>query len=145
MGEETCPRQWGFRFSYRLPSPRRIQTWQAPPSNINLIVVEVAYRWNILLKNAKYYLHAILFKVVCPPAFRNCTTLKGDIECILVVVIVGLEMSGAEAVIDAVVKIVGSWAILNISVWKDVEVNELMMSQNASGVPLVWGNWEFSF
>jgi hypothetical protein len=23
-------------------------------------------------------------------------------------------------------------------VWKDVEVNELMMSQNASGVPLVW-------
>ena len=21
MGEETCPRQWGFRFSYRLPSP----------------------------------------------------------------------------------------------------------------------------
>jgi hypothetical protein len=56
------------------------------------------------------------------------------------VVIVGLEMSGAEAVIDAVVKIVGSWAILNISVWKDVEVNELMMSQNASGVPLVWEN-----
>jgi hypothetical protein len=44
MGEETCPRQWGFRFFYRLPSPRRIQTWQAPPSNINLIVVEVAYR-----------------------------------------------------------------------------------------------------
>jgi hypothetical protein len=34
--------------------------------------------------------------------------LKGDIECILVVVIVGLEMNGAEAVIDAVVKIVGS-------------------------------------
>jgi hypothetical protein len=25
-------------------------------------------------------------------------------------------------------------------VWKDVEVNELMMSQNASGVPLVWEN-----
>jgi len=61
-----------------------------------------------LLKNAKYYLNAILFKLVCPPVFRNHTTLKGDIECILVVVIVGLEMSGAEAVIDAVVKIVGS-------------------------------------
>jgi len=27
-----------------------------------------------------------------------------------------------------------------MSVWKDVEVKELMMSQNASGVPLVWGN-----
>ncbi len=55
-------------------------------------------------------------------------------------VIVGLEMSGAEAVIDAVVKTVGGLTILNIAVWKDAEVNELMMSQNASGVPLVWGN-----
>jgi hypothetical protein len=34
MGEETCPRQWGFRFF--APSPRRIQTWQAPPSDISL-------------------------------------------------------------------------------------------------------------
>ncbi|MEE9532170.1 MAG: hypothetical protein V3W52_14350 [Syntrophobacteria bacterium] len=92
------------------------------------------------MKNEKFYLHAVLFKVICPPAFRNCTTLKGDVECVLVVVIVGLEMSGAEAVIDAVVKTVGGLTILNIAVWKDAEVNELMMSQNASGVPLVWGN-----
>jgi len=27
-----------------------------------------------------------------------------------------------------------------MSVWKDVEAKELMMSQNASGVPLVWEN-----
>ena len=60
------------------------------------------------MKNAKSHLHAILFDVVCPPVFRNCTTLKGDSECILLVVIVGVEMVGAEAVIDAVVKIVGS-------------------------------------
>jgi hypothetical protein len=103
------------------------------------------YRWKILLKNEKSYLHAILFKVVCPPVFPNYTTLQGDLECILIVVIVGVEMIGAEAVIDAVVKIVGSWTIPNISVWKDLEVHVLMMIQNASAVPLVWGNWEYSF
>ena len=37
-------------------------------------------------------------------------------------VIVGVEMIGAEAVIDAVVKIVGSRTIPNMSVWRDVEV-----------------------
>ena len=51
-------------------------------------------------------------------------------------VIVGLEMSGAEAVIDASGqdrrKLSGPQYI---GVWKDVEVNELMRSQNASGVP----------
>jgi hypothetical protein len=129
----------GFVFC-RLPSPRRIQAWQAPSSNNGF-----TNRWNILLKNAKYYLHAILFKVICPPVFRNCTTLKGDTACILVVVVVDLEVIGAKAVIDAVVKIVGSWTTLNISAWKDVEVKELMMIQNASGVPLVWGTWGFSF
>jgi hypothetical protein len=35
--------------------------------------------------------------------------------------------------------------MLNLSVWKDGEVKELMMIQNASGVPLVWGNREYSF
>ena len=43
MGEETCPRQWGFRFFYRLPSPRRIQTWQAPPSNISKDKLSLKY------------------------------------------------------------------------------------------------------
>ncbi|MEE8622214.1 MAG: hypothetical protein V3T37_09205 [Syntrophobacteria bacterium] len=66
--------------------------------------------------------------------------MKGDVECVLVVVIVGLEMSGAEAVNDAVVKTVGGLTILNIAVWKDVEVNELTMSQNASGVLLPSAN-----
>ena len=34
----------------------------------------------------KTCLHAVSFKVVCPLVFRNCTTLKGKIECIMVVV-----------------------------------------------------------
>jgi hypothetical protein len=60
--------------------------------------------------------------------------LKGDIECVLVVVIVGVER------IDAVVKTVGGLTILNIPVWKDAEGKKLTMSQNASGVLLPSAN-----
>jgi hypothetical protein len=60
------------------------------------------------LKSAKFCLHAIPCRIVCSPVFRNYITLKGDLGCILAVVIVRVKMIGAEAAIDAVVKIVGS-------------------------------------
>ena len=76
------------------------------------------YRWKILLKNEKSYLHVILFKLVCSSVFWNWTTLKGELECIPVVMIVGVEMRGAKAVIDAVVEIVGRWRILTLACGK---------------------------
>jgi len=60
--------------------------------------------------------------------------LKGDVECVLVVVIVGVGRIGA------VVKTVGGLTILNIAVWKDAEGKKLAMSQNASGVLLPSAN-----
>jgi len=123
----------GFFFlPFPLPSASRLGK---PHPQISILPpVEVNHRWNILLKNEKSYLHAVLFKVIYSPAFRNCTTLKGDVECVLVVVIVGVGRIGA------VVKTVGGLTVLNISVWKDAAGKKLTMSQNASGVLLPSAN-----